>query len=326
MKITIRGEELILDKERAIYFPEQKILAISDLHLGKAAHFRKAGLQIPSTLAQSDLQRLANLLDHYQPSTLLINGDMFHHEINTDIAVFEEWKAAYKNIKFALVKGNHDHLHNAEYEQLGIEIHEPSFCTSNFCFIHDAVKCKEKELYPISGHVHPGISIVGKAKQRLKFQWKDTTKWRRKNYDLHNILGFYVSAIALIVALTGMVWAFTWFQAIVYVAGSGSITPPDYHIQKSVVQPGDKDAAMEKAYTYIKEHHKTASAFQLSPAADSIAAIGAYVQQYKGVYYVSHALQFDQYTGKLLHERRHETKNFGEKLITANYDIHVGAI
>lgn len=169
MKITIRGEELILDKERAIYFPEQKILAISDLHLGKAAHFRKAGLQIPSTLAQSDLQRLANLLDHYQPSTLLINGDMFHHEINTDIAVFEEWKAAYKNIKFALVKGNHDHLHNAEYEQLGIEIHEPSFCTSNFCFIHDAVKCKEKELYPISGHVHPGISIVGKAKQRLKF-------------------------------------------------------------------------------------------------------------------------------------------------------------
>lgn len=169
MKITIRGEELILDKERAIYFPQQKMLAISDLHLGKAAHFRKAGLQIPSTLAQSDLQRLANLLDQYQPSTLLINGDMFHHEINTDIIAFEHWKEAYKNIKFALVKGNHDYLHHTAYEQLGIEIHEPSFCTANFCFIHDAIKCNEKELYPISGHVHPGISIVGKAKQRLKF-------------------------------------------------------------------------------------------------------------------------------------------------------------
>lgn len=169
MTITIREEELILDKERAIYFPTQKTLAISDLHLGKAAHFRKAGVQVPSTLAQSDLQRLSVLFDNYKPETLLINGDMFHHEINSDIDVFEKWKADYKNVKFLLVKGNHDHLHNKQYHDLGIEVHEPSFCTENFCFIHDAVKCNEKELYPISGHVHPGISIVGKAKQRLKF-------------------------------------------------------------------------------------------------------------------------------------------------------------
>ncbi|WP_113652701.1 ligase-associated DNA damage response endonuclease PdeM [Pedobacter namyangjuensis] len=169
MTITIRAEELILDKERAIYFPAQKILAISDLHLGKAAHFRKAGVQVPSTLAQSDLQRLTTLFNHYQPSTLLINGDMFHHEINSDIDVFEKWKADYKNVNFLLVKGNHDHLHNNQYNDLGIEVHEPSFCARNFCFIHDAIKCNEKDLYPISGHVHPGISIIGKAKQRLKF-------------------------------------------------------------------------------------------------------------------------------------------------------------
>ena len=28
-------------------------------------------------------------------------------------------------------------------------------------------------------------------KQRVWFRWKPTTKWKRKNYDLHNILGFY---------------------------------------------------------------------------------------------------------------------------------------
>lgn len=58
MKIEIRGEELILDKERAIYLPNEKLLAISDLHLGKAAHFRKAGLAIPNTVSQSDIIRL----------------------------------------------------------------------------------------------------------------------------------------------------------------------------------------------------------------------------------------------------------------------------
>ncbi len=169
MKIKIRDEELILAKERAIYLPEQRLLAISDLHLGKSAHFRKAGLQIPSTLAQSDLQRLSALIEKYQPKTLLINGDMFHHEINTDVADFESWKAQYSDLKFVLVKGNHDRLDEKQYQDLGIEIHDPSYCTSNFCFIHDAVKCNEKNLYPISGHIHPGISIIGKAKQRLRF-------------------------------------------------------------------------------------------------------------------------------------------------------------
>jgi len=169
MTITIRDEELILAKERAIFLPKEQLLAISDLHLGKAAHFRKAGLQVPSTLAQGDLNRLSDLLNQYQPKSLLINGDMFHHDVNTDIDDFERWKAQYQNLKFVLVKGNHDKLDERQYQQLGIEIHEPSYCTPNFCFIHDAVKCKEENLYPISGHIHPGVSVYGKAKQSLKF-------------------------------------------------------------------------------------------------------------------------------------------------------------
>lgn len=169
MTVTIREEELILDKERAIYFPQQALLAISDLHLGKTAHFRKAGLQVPSTLAHNDLKRLGLLIEHYQPKTLLINGDMFHHGLNTDIEDFERWKTQYKALHFVLVKGNHDRLDEAQYQRLNIKIEEPNYCTNNFCFVHDALTCNEKNLYPISGHVHPGVSIVGKAKQSLKF-------------------------------------------------------------------------------------------------------------------------------------------------------------
>lgn len=169
MRITIRGEELILAQERAIYFPKQELLAISDLHLGKTAHFRKAGLQVPATMAQSDLNRLTVLVEKYAPSTLLINGDMFHHELNTDIDDFALWRRAYSSLKLVLVKGNHDRLASHHYKNLNIEIKDPSYCTANFCFIHDALTCKEKHLYPISGHIHPGITIVGKAKQRMSF-------------------------------------------------------------------------------------------------------------------------------------------------------------
>jgi uncharacterized iron-regulated membrane protein len=165
-------------------------------------------------------------------------------------------------------------------------------------------------------------------KQRFWFQWKDSTKWRRKNYDLHNIFGFYIASVAIIMAFTGLVWAFTWFQAIVYVAGAQSITPPVALAEKSVVSNGSKDAAFDRAYEFTKKRYRDADAFSIGKPADTATTgvIDVYVQQYPGKYYVYHSAQFDQYTGKFLKERLQSEKNFGEKLITANYDIHVGAI
>jgi uncharacterized iron-regulated membrane protein len=164
-------------------------------------------------------------------------------------------------------------------------------------------------------------------KQRFWFKWKDTTKWRRKNYDLHNIFGFYVATVAIIIAFTGMVWAFTWFQSLVYVAGSLSTTPPEQLVAQSKFgEVSDKDAAFNKAIATSMKMHSDADAFSLGKPADSLAAIDVYVGQYPDVYYVAHQIKFDQYTGNLLAQRKHNEKNFGEKLITANYDIHVGAI
>lgn len=163
-------------------------------------------------------------------------------------------------------------------------------------------------------------------KQRFLFQWKNTTKWKRKNYDLHNILGFYVGSAAIIIALTGLVWAFSWFQAIVYVVGAGTTTPPDLSQAKSTYIESSKVVALNLALEQTKEKYTNANGFRISPAIDSTGIINVYVQQYDDLYYVNHNLQFDKYSGKLLKERIHKNKNFGEKLINANYDIHVGAI
>ncbi|RZJ57572.1 MAG: PepSY domain-containing protein, partial [Flavobacterium sp.] len=155
-------------------------------------------------------------------------------------------------------------------------------------------------------------------KQRFKFQWKKSTKWRRKNYDVHNIFGFYIFSVALIIAFTGMVWAFSWFQSIVYVAGAGTTAPPNIIYEKSIVSKGNTNSAFDAAYRTAKKMHTTADAISMSKAADSTAVVNAYIQQNEGTYYIAHALQFDQYTGRLLRERKHDEKNFGEKLITAN--------
>ena len=54
------------------------------------------------------------------------------------------------------------------YTDLAINLYEPTYNSKNFCFIHDVAECSS-ELYSIGGHIHPGISIINTAKQRLKF-------------------------------------------------------------------------------------------------------------------------------------------------------------
>ncbi len=44
------------------------------------------------------------------------------------------------------------------------------------------------------------------AKNRLWFNWKKNTPAKRRIFDLHSVLGFYVCFILLAIAFTGMVW------------------------------------------------------------------------------------------------------------------------
>ncbi|MEM6815102.1 MAG: PepSY-associated TM helix domain-containing protein [Bacteroidota bacterium] len=60
------------------------------------------------------------------------------------------------------------------------------------------------------------------AKKNLSFQWKKSFGWKHKNYDLHNMLGFYASTLVVFIALTELMWAFDWFESSVqWIANSG---------------------------------------------------------------------------------------------------------
>ena len=53
----------------------------------------------------------------------------------------------------------------------------------------------------------------------LKIKWR--AKFKRLNYDLHNVLGFYSLLIALLMAITGLVMSFSWFNKSVYWLSGG---------------------------------------------------------------------------------------------------------
>lgn len=53
-------------------------------------------------------------------------------------------------------------------------------------------------------------------KQRMSIQWSQKTRWRRKNFDLHGLIGFYSLLGALILSITGLYYGFNWWAMLYY--------------------------------------------------------------------------------------------------------------
>lgn len=170
-------------------------------------------------------------------------------------------------------------------------------------------------------------------KQRFWFQWKNIKSWRRKNYDLHSILGFYASFFALILTLTGLFYAFFFVQAALYYAFSGGETKyPDFsNIKTKAPIELRNSTTLDKIAANVEKLYPSASAYSLDFGYEHLddhehPNYEVYVKQLDYSYHINHQVIFDENSGEVLFNRSHQKKNFGEKFVAANYDIHVGAI
>lgn len=175
--ITIQQEVLRLTNQRALYWETEKTLVVSDLHIGKTAHFRKAGIPIPSTILDNDLKRLQSLIDHFMVQTVLVVGDLFHAENNTDIDQFQTFIKDNPTVDFELIKGNHDRLKDSFYEAMGIEVFIKHKDVGGFRFVHDEQHC-ETTTFCISGHTHPGVTLKGRGKVFIKLPCYEVSEYR----------------------------------------------------------------------------------------------------------------------------------------------------
>lgn len=161
-------QNLWLSSERAMYWEEEKALIASDLHFGKTGHFRKWGIGVPQNLYKEDLQRLVNLLNYFKPNKLIVVGDFFHSDANTELDWFKRWRDSFSSLEIILVKGNHDILKHSWYEAADIEVIYPTLQLKSFLFSHDTCEATD-DAYMFCGHIHPGIIVQGLGKQSLRF-------------------------------------------------------------------------------------------------------------------------------------------------------------
>ena len=164
--VEICGEDIYLLPEKALFWPEKKILHLSDLHIGKAGYFQKQGIPLPAKSIFKDLKRLDYLLDVYDPESVVILGDMFHNRKNAEWEPFERWRSQNSDIRMILVLGNHEILPEQYYQVLDLHTTE-YFCEFPFIFLHNTTNQYKlfDDYYRIGGHLHPAVKIRGKGRQ-----------------------------------------------------------------------------------------------------------------------------------------------------------------
>lgn len=155
--IIFNDQLFTLNNQHSMYWPNEKALIISDLHLGKTAYFRKNGFAVPDYTHKNDLKKLAQLLEHYQPEKLIIVGDLIHARNNNEVIDFINFKNRYANTQFILIKGNHDVLSDKFIQSIGIDDVHQSLNIGTILFIHEPELTYD--FFTISGHKHPGVFI-----------------------------------------------------------------------------------------------------------------------------------------------------------------------
>ena len=168
------------------------------------------------------------------------------------------------------------------------------------------------------------------------FKIKLNAKPKRLNYDLHNVLGFYSLLVALVLALTGLVWSFEWMEKGVYwlsSAGSPKTEHAHPHSDSTRAAPyaqvpvaTNLDRAWQRVLTATGA---VPGGMYLSPqvaAADDPIEIVVY-KDYDN-FYNRNEYFFDRYTLQPLRapDDRFASAAFADKLSIMNYDIHVGAV
>jgi len=169
LSLQFAEQELIINHLRSIYWPKHRTLILSDLHLGKAAHFRHYGISIPQGVTLSDLERLNTLILFYNPERIIIAGDLIHHGLNKEVLLLQSFiHEKHPNRIFSLVLGNHDRTSQKHLEQLHIQDIQSSIQLDNIIIQHEPLLTISPHQYVISGHIHPGSVIGGRSQKKLR--------------------------------------------------------------------------------------------------------------------------------------------------------------
>lgn len=158
------GEEFTLLADRGCYRRATQTLVVSDLHFGKAATFRGAGVPVPEASTDSTLARLDRMIAATGARRMLVLGDFYHAlsgRTPTLDAAVQVWRDRHASLSISLVIGNHDEHAGEPPRSLGIECLGESWQDDGIEFRHEPPTRTDRPT--MCGHVHPAIALSDRA-------------------------------------------------------------------------------------------------------------------------------------------------------------------
>ncbi|MFN3655768.1 MAG: ligase-associated DNA damage response endonuclease PdeM [Pseudolabrys sp.] len=164
--IRISSVSLHADPAGALYWPEQGLLAVADLHLEKGSSFAARGLLLPPYDTAATLARLARLVAHYAPRVVVALGDSFHDGGGPARLAPQDREALailQRGRDWIWITGNHD---PDPADGVGGAFHD-TFGLGPLTFRHLPTGASGE----IAGHLHPCARIAhrGRAVRRACF-------------------------------------------------------------------------------------------------------------------------------------------------------------
>jgi hypothetical protein len=158
--IHLAGERLMLDPMGGLFWPEQRLLAVSDLHLEKGSSFARRGMLLPPWDTHATIDRLTLLLRRWSPRTVVALGDSFHDARGAGrLPATEQQRlnAMTRAHRFVWVQGNHDPTppEGLGGEWIGV------FGAGSIVFRHEAIAVADPG--EIVGHHHPKATIQART-------------------------------------------------------------------------------------------------------------------------------------------------------------------
>jgi DNA ligase-associated metallophosphoesterase len=163
--LELAGELVRLLPERALFWPGACALVVADLHWGKAAAFRSAGIPIPGGATRRDLDRLDAAIGRTGARRLIVLGDLFHARAGRvatrTLADLRRWRSERDALEIQLVRGNHDrHAGDPPADLRVNSLDAPAFLPP-FVLRHEPAVSEAG--FTLAGHVHPGVVLEGRA-------------------------------------------------------------------------------------------------------------------------------------------------------------------
>jgi uncharacterized iron-regulated membrane protein len=148
---------------------------------------------------------------------------------------------------------------------------------------------------------------------------------KRRIYDLHNVSGFYILIPAILICVTGLVFAFPWADQSVQFLANGGKAAEKRIIPLSTPNETYHPQSTDSAITHLFQLHPQADILSIRFREKNTDPMDVQVRLAKNRTHLFEWYYFDRNNGKLLMKYGDQDVKGGEKFRSMNYDIHTGA-